>query len=474
MLFSFRNVVLLCISIFSLGCVQAKSTSSDARVAKDAADKEDIYQAGIDIRPIDIRSADAPRNDLGDVLKNNDRVVIGLPDGSVSSDLAPYDTAPVKYGARFPFPQNQTLLHCGFPTGYRNSDVQKAYDKWRADLVTAEGAKGFLRVKRLATDPILEIGSTVSEGIAYGMLIAVYMNDQELFDQLWKYEQQFLNGNGLMDWYISAAGDKRLGVGAATDADEDMAFALLMADQQWGGKGSLAESYLEVAKSQIQKIWNHEILDGKLLRVGDGWGGDWNTVNISYFSPAYYRIFGQVMNKVADWNSVITTSYDILEKSLNTANGNAMNGLVPAWCTSEGVPRAAYEGAPTHYQYDSCRTPFRIALDYCWFGETRALAYITKITTFFSAIGANKIQDGYDLNGTPRPSTLNPQYQQSASFVGPVGVASMGLPNYQKFLDDTYAELMTLKLMKGGEYYDQSWTVISLLMMTGNFNFFKR
>jgi endo-1,4-beta-D-glucanase Y len=304
------------------------------------------------------------------------------------------------------------------------------------------------------------------------MLIAVYMNDQDLFDQLWKYEQQFLNGNGLMDWYINAAGDKRLGGGAATDADEDMAFALVMADRQWGGKGSLSETYLDIAKSQIQKIWNHEILDGKLLRVGDGWGADWNTVNISYFSPAYYRIFGEVMNKTADWNAVITTSYDILEKSLNVTNGNATNGLVPAWCTSEGVPRSAYEGAPTHYQYDSCRTPFRIALDYCWFGEPRALAYITKTTTFFSGIGADKIQDGYDLNGTPRPSSLSPQFQQSASFVGPAGVASMGLPNFQKFLDDTYLQLATLTLMKGGEYYDQSWTVISLLMMTGNLNLF--
>jgi endo-1,4-beta-D-glucanase Y len=396
-------------------------------------------------------------------------------DGKPSSDPNPStrpDTARAINGAAFPFPQNRTLERCLFPTNYRNNDVQKAYDKWRAELITTEGAKGFRRVKRLATDPILEVGSTVSEGIAYGMIIAVYMNDQDLFDQLWKYEQQFLNGNGLMDWYISAAGDKRLGGGAATDADEDMAFALLMADRQWGGKGSLAESYLDTAKSQIQKIWDHEVLDGKLLRAGDEWGADWNTVNISYFSPAYYRLFGQATNKVAEWDAVVTTSYDILEKSLNLANGNTANGLVPAWCTAEGVPRPGFDGAPTHYQYDSCRTPFRIALDYYWFGEPRALAYITKTTTFFASIGADKIQDGYELNGTPRPSSLNPQYQQSAAFVGPAGVAAMGIPNYQKFLDDTYVQLATLTLMKGGEYYDHSWTVISLLMMTGNFNLF--
>ena len=37
----------------------------------------------------------------------------------------------------------------------------------------------------------------MSEGIAYGMLIAVYMgtkDDQMLFDDLWRYSQAHLNG----------------------------------------------------------------------------------------------------------------------------------------------------------------------------------------------------------------------------------------------------------------------------------------
>ena len=41
--------------------------------------------------------------------------------------------------------------------------------------------------------------------------------------------------------------------------------------------------------AQIQDIWKAEIQDGKLPKPGE-WGG-WNTVNISYFAPAYYRVF---------------------------------------------------------------------------------------------------------------------------------------------------------------------------------------
>ena len=58
----------------------------------------------------------------------------------------------------------------------------------------------------------------------------------------------------------------------------------------------------------------------------------------------------------------------MLQAALNAANGNADNGLVPAWSTPAGVPMAP-PGKPTNYQLDSCRTPFRIAQDYCWFNE---------------------------------------------------------------------------------------------------------
>jgi len=47
---------------------------------------------------------------------------------------------------------------------------------------------------------------TVSEGMAYGMLFAVYMNDKATFDALWKYEQKFLDPMGLMHWHINGDG----------------------------------------------------------------------------------------------------------------------------------------------------------------------------------------------------------------------------------------------------------------------------
>lgn len=378
---------------------------------------------------------------------------------------------PGRPGLNFPFPQNRESSRCIYPRGYLNEHVTAAYNKWKADTVTSDGARGHLRVKRLPSDPTdaVELGSTVSEGIAYGMMIAVYMGDQALFDSLWKYARVFPNPRtGLMSWYIKAdgSGPGTNGVGAATDADEDMALALLMAEEQWGGQGTQEKPYRDLAREQIQRIWMHEVLDGKLIKPGDEWRTGWETVNISYFAPSYYRLFAKVDGNTAGWDAVITTVYDTIENSLNAANGNETNGLVPAWCTSEGMPRAGFAGAPTHYQYDSCRTPFRIGLDWCWFGEMRARDYVTKTSNFFSGIGVANIVDGYDLNGMRRPWRMG---ERSAVFIGPAGVGAMSSATYQTFVNDAYAAVATGTLLAGGAYYELSWTVISLLMMTGNF-----
>jgi endo-1,4-beta-D-glucanase Y len=391
----------------------------------------------------------------------------------------PRGPTPAQNGVKFPFPQNREQSRCIYPYRYLNDDVKTAFDQWKADTVTTDGAKigsnQYRRVKR-TMEPGLEAGSTVSEGIAYGMLIAVYMGDQALFDDLWKYEQSFLDQNGLMHWYINAAGTMPLGTGAATDADEDMAFALLMADKQWGGMGSLAKTYLQHAKDQITKIWNFEIFDYKHLKPGDTWGNS-STINISYYAPYYYRLFAKVDTANAtNWNNVLQQSYDTLAKALNASSGNQTNGLVPAWCDANGAPNggAFMTGSPTHYQYDSCRTPFRIGMDWCLFGETRAKDYVTKTSTFFSGIGGvSKIVDGYDLNGMPRPEFQKDgkAQVQSAAFVGPAGVGAMSMPatTHQTFVNDAYSAVATRKLLVGGTYYDESWTVLSLLMMTANF-----
>jgi endo-1,4-beta-D-glucanase Y len=327
------------------------------------------------------------------------------------------------------------------------------------------------------------------------MIIAVYMNDQSLFDDLWRYEQAHTwtytatfpatgsSPTSLMNWYIAADGNVastsnggQSGTGAATDADEDMAWGLVMADKQWGGKGSLSDTYANNAKKLISDIWKYEIYNNKTPKNGGGWGSD-DCLNISYFAPSHYRVFAAYSGENRWSSDVVPNIYNIIAASLNSSNGNQNNGLVPAFSTSTGAnDKCGTAGASNQkhwYQYDSCRTPFRIGIDACLNDSAEAKAYVAKTSRFFAPKGATGIVDGYELNGTDKPEFPGGTYKGlSAAFIGPAGVGAMtpqSGKDYQSFIDDVYSHLRENNMWTGGQYYDESWTVLSLLMMTGNY-----
>jgi endo-1,4-beta-D-glucanase Y len=282
----------------------------------------------------------------------------------------------------------------------------------------------------------------------------------------------------LMNWYILGDGTVSTaqtggqdGTGAATDADEDMAWALVMASEQWGGQGSLDKSYLDYARQLLADIWTYEIDNDRLPKNGSSWGSD-TSLNISYFAPSHYRVFAEVSGEARWATSVIDYVYTVIENNLTASLGNEQNGLVPAWSQANGSPAEVGMGQsplPYTYQYDSCRTPFRIGKDACFSGDQRARDYVAKTSQFFAGIGAPNIVDGYLLNGTPNPQFPNEYGGLSAAFIGPAAVGAMHDPAYQSFVDTAYGMLKQNNMWCGGQYYDESWTMITMLMLTGNF-----
>ena len=142
----------------------------------------------------------------------------------------------------FPFPQNMKSPH-GYTIPFANTKVIKNhFDLWKKAWYQDKGDGAWV----LAPEGTC---STVSEAIAYGMLITVYMDEQSMFDKLyttWKKEGG--NGGG-MNWRVGCDG----GSGSASDADFDAALALVMASKQWGG------SYLNDAKTIISWIATNDI-----------------------------------------------------------------------------------------------------------------------------------------------------------------------------------------------------------------------
>ena len=393
---------------------------------------------------------DAPRTDTG--VSPTDTGVpptdTGVPptDTGVPPTDTGFDAPPPLPGVAFPFPQGRPSAWCTYPT-YLASDVKAFYDTWKSKLVTASGAGGFRRVQRIEDG-----GDTVSEGIAYGMLAAVYMNDQDLFDDLFRYSQKYLDSHGFMHWKISPDGSSAWGTGGATDADEDIAWALVMASKQWGGSGKVGTPYLDLAKAQIDRIWTWEVdhTKGDVLKGGDQWTED--RTNPSYMAPSYYRVFGKITGKTSDWNKVVESSYKVL-----AASANPTTGLVPDWCSMAGSP---YGDA---YYYDAARTPFRVGLDLCHFGEPRAKALLDKLSAFFAKEGAAAIRDGYKISGAKTGTN------ESLVFTAPAVVGAMGGGAHKTFVNDGYGRVVALGKAPDFRYYAGSWGMLGMLAMSGNF-----
>jgi endo-1,4-beta-D-glucanase Y len=296
----------------------------------------------------------------------------------------------------------------------------------------------------------------VSEGIGYGMLIMVYMdnatnNTQAKFDKLWQCYQNNLDGNGMMNWKISGfSGIYGDGQNGATDGDIDVAFALALASFQWGG------TYKAAATNLLAKIWAKEVdQTNKVLYPGDAFT---DPRNPSYFITAAMGMFGQNSFDSHDWASIKTGCYSLLSKAANSTSG-----LVPDWCDVSGT---ANSRGPT-YTFDAARTPWRMALAYCWYGDAGAKTIAGKMNTWIqSSTGGDpsKIMSGYNLNGTQIAGTAGSY--NLPTYIGPFACAAMVDNASQTWLNASYTRLCTF--IDNDNYYNQCLKVLSLLLLTGN------
>ncbi len=355
----------------------------------------------------------------------------------------PATTAP-----KFPFPQQAKYQYGILPSGVSPKHVQSVYDIWLKGYYVEEGTQA-----RIKFD---EPENTVSEGIGYGMLIMVFMdnaqnNTQGKFDKLWNYYKGHLDGNGLMNWKVQGFTLNTPGTGAATDAELDVAVALIMADKQWGG------NYLNDAKSLIGKIYTYEVANN-LLKGGDQWG----ELNPSYMSMVATQLFQQVDD--ARWSAVQSACYTLLQNSQNSTTG-----LWPNWCDASGNPGGGTGSNPTVYGFDACRTPWRLGWAYVWFNHNEALARCSKILNWAKSETGNdpsKIGQMYNLDGTINTGAGGSE-DNIPTYLGPITVAGMVGSGYKDWLDKGYTRLRAF----GGSddnYYNECLELLSMLLLSGN------
>lgn len=351
----------------------------------------------------------------------------------------------------FPYDSKYSYGYSSLADNQSSADqlLKTEWESWKSAHITSNGARGFKRVQRDAGTNY----DTVSEGLGYGMLLTVYFDEQQLFNDLYGYVKSYFNSNGLMSWHIDANGNiiGNDGKGAATDADEDIAVALVFAHKKWGTGGSV--NYESEAKSYISKIYNNMVEKGTyIIKNGDTWGGT-NCVNPSYFSPAWYRIYADFTGN-SEWIKVADKCYEIIDKAKNQSTG-----LVPDWCTAYGGQAS---GQGYNFLYDAIRYQWRAAIDYSWYGTSKAKTNCDQISNFFKNIGITNIKDGYTISG----SQVNSNH--TATFVS-CGAAAAMTGTDSTYAKSAYNECVKVKDQGSYVYFGNSLRMMVLLYTTGNF-----
>ncbi|MBR4689256.1 MAG: T9SS type A sorting domain-containing protein [Bacteroidales bacterium] len=377
------------------------------------------------------------------------------------------------FGQHFPFPMNEA--NYVYPYGItasqpNNAKIQSKFVSWDKTMYR-ESADG--RYGRIRFD---DDKFTVSEGIGYGMLIYVYMtsetNDlcQERFDKLYAYYKRWSNGNGVMNWKIEGF-ESVNSYNGATDADLDVALALCLAAKQWGSSDNYV--YAEEAEKLLDAIYKKEVgshyIKGEeriLINPGDSWT---SVANPCYFTLASIGVFAQAQTQLEfstthDWKTVYDDSHIYLTLAQR-------NGLWPNWSNWDGTPcdRSPYDTTSMDYGWDACRTPWRVAWDYLWYGSESSKSMMQNTIDMMAAhdLLSDTKNAGYysNLDSDDYTDLVYEGMGNISAFVGGYACALMTNADRQENLNFYHEKLINYT---ESPYYSPTLQMLYALVTSGN------
>lgn len=364
---------------------------------------------------------------------------------------------------KYPFPQQVTYKFGNTATYADPSVIQSHFDDWKKAWYKDMG-DGTARV--ISPNDSAEL--SVSEGIAYGMLIMVYMSSnqadhQSEFDKLYAFWNKYAKSGSEsgMNWHVDTQRGK-VDNGTATDADLDVAMALIMAAKQWGN-----DQYLTKAKSLLNWIKSNDMESDGRVKAGSNWNP---ALNASYVFPAAFQLFADVTGE-SFWKTAISTNLGHIQKCQNETTG-----LMPDWCDwsshKSTTTGAAVSGGSGGFYDDAARTPWRMAWGYYWYGIEDAKKINDKIMPWLheSTFGnANLIWPGYSLGGGSPYNMF-----VTSTYAGCVGLVAATADNPGYYLESVYDVLANTagkteaNSGKGEAYYPATLNILCMLLMSGN------
>ena len=365
---------------------------------------------------------------------------------------------------------------------YRNLFVEMGHKE--AD-VEAKLKEVFNDVFRGPNKVYFEVGDTLgyisdiknhdvrTEGMSYGMMVAVQFGEKDIFDRLWRWAKKYMqHQDGIREGYFAwscKTDGTRNAEGAASDGELYFITSLIFASNRWGNNtgidyGAEARRILDCSmpkeyeqqgrpggfggfggfggqaqgQGQAQtgprkaKMFLIDPETKLITFTPDGFGQSFT--DPSYHIPAFYEVWAKWAGdgRADYWQAAADSSRVFLHRAIHP-----VTGLNPDQCQFDGTIRGAnspWMRGNANFRYDSWRMPMNIALDYEWSCADREWQqqYGHHIQDFFYSQGVNTFVDQYRVDGTLpegneilRAGGSEPKLRHSIGLVATVAAASV-------------------------------------------------
>ena len=308
-----------------------------------------------------------------------------------------------------------------------------------------------------------------TEGMSYGMMMAVQADRKEIFDRLWRFAWEYMRlrdgpNRGYFAWSVRADGAHNA-EGPAPDGEEYFAMALLFASARWGdGKPPLDYA------AQARTILRHCVHQPELVSGGRAmWDPENHLIRFvptadfsdpSYHLPHFYALFARACDPrdAAFWREAAAASRRYL-----AAACHSVTGLAAEYAEYDGAPRLLFSKGMAFFS-DAYRVAMNIGLDAAWNGATPALS--DAVDRLQATLSGNPglLDVACQLDGTPEGTpVMHPLGLLAATAAG--SLAAKGELRWE-WVRRLWAEEPRTGARR---YYDNCLYYFSLLMVSGRY-----
>jgi len=329
-----------------------------------------------------------------------------------------------------------------------------------------------------------------TEGLSYGMMIAVQMNRKAEFDAIWNWSKTYLYHDspahpsyGFFSWQARTNGTV-MSEFVAPDGESYYVAALYFAANRWGN-GTGIYNYQAEAGRLLTNLRHRALIKG---RIFSSWRGTNNVTTVtagplfnaehkmvvfspsserpqftdpSYHLPAFYELWAR-WGPAADsnfWMEAAAASRDYFSRVANPATG-----LAPNYANFDGSPVTnRWNQTAANFGFDAFRTAGNWSVDWSWWGkDARERELSDRLQAFFESKGMTEYGCQFTLDGRQ----LDDRHAQGLVAVNAVASLAATNPRSKEFVE----ALWNTPVPDGIErYYEGLLYMMALLHCGGEF-----